>query len=83
MPFWKEAQTLKENGADADEIRNFALLAIADQLKASNEISALHILVERGEISARRPTDADLLRTRDHLYRVLNWKVDDTDEEKA
>lgn len=76
MPFWKEADRMKAEGYDNDDIRNFALLAIADQIKAANEIAALQILVDRGELQPRRPTDGDLIRTRNHLYRVLNWEIE-------
>ena len=64
---------MRAAGATVDEVRTFALLAIADQLKAYNEIAVVQILVNRGLATAQTPTNEDLIRVRQHLWAVLGW----------
>lgn len=68
------AEEMQAAGASPDQIKLFALLAIADQLKAQNEIDMLKIMLDRGLPTNTTPSDADLAKIRRHLWKVLGWQ---------
>lgn len=75
------AQKLIAEGATQNEITNYALLAIADQMKAANEVAVIKVLMNLGLATPNSPTVGDLKNIREHLYQTLGW--DDLDPDVA